>query len=584
LKLHFHQTHTQIADFESCFELIKTHAQTPGLHLYPELFLSGYPLQDLCLQKPFISAYQNFLDRLNAWAQNDFKSKDTLLLVGGLEYEFDDQGLPYHLKNVIYHLSPGEKLEAVYTKQLLPNYDIFDEKKYFIPGNQPKVLNFQGKSIGLLICEDMWPSSLHDTDPTVQLKEYTDTEQINLDLIVNLSASPFHLGKQQKRIQRASEISNYCQTPFAYLNRVGGEDEILFDGSSFLISGDKVLFQAASFMTQDKELDFPAAPTSSNEKTSQDKPSSWEGLFEATLDHAQNPPKLSSYNDEELESLLQALVFGFQEYAKRTKHSKFVVALSGGMDSGLVLTLLKLGLLPEQELEAVFMPGLFSNSLSYDISRELCQTLGVKLTTMPIKFLHTTSRNLYLQSFGHALEGLADENIQSRLRGTLIYARANDLGALVINTSNKSEMAVGYSTLYGDSIGAISLLGDLYKTEVYDLAQYINRRLGQEVISKSLMERPPSAELRPDQRDDQSLPPYEILDAILEATLSNRFDQKDLLELGFESDHIEKTLNLYRHTEFKRAQSCPIIKVKPKSFGFGYRIPITKKSDFYLNK
>jgi NAD+ synthase (glutamine-hydrolysing) len=256
------------------------------------------------------------------------------------------------------------------------------------------------------------------------------------------------------------------------------------------------------------------------------------------------------------------------------------VALSGGLDSSLVLTIVKMSLLPGQEVEAIYMPGNYSSPISWDLSSKLCLKLGVRLNSLPIKFLHSTIKMNFQGTFTESFEGLTDENVQSRLRGLLLYTRSNQTGAMVVNTSNKSEIAVGYSTQYGDSVGAISLLGDVYKTEAYRLAEWINHKFGA-VIPDGIIQRPPSAELRADQKDQDSLPPYERLDAILEGILSFRYTYKDLLTQGFSEEEVKKVFELYYKSEYKRRQFCPIIKIKSKSFGFGYRVPLTKNTGFY---
>jgi len=249
--------------------------------------------------------------------------------------------------------------------------------------------------------------------------------------------------------------------------------------------------------------------------------------------------------------------------------------LSGGLDSALVLTILKLGLKKGQKLEAIFMPGLPTSSLSFELCEKLCDNLNVPLKIFPIKFVHKQIQNAFKEYLNEELIGLSDENIQSRLRGSIIYARSNQTQSMVLNTSNKSELAVGYSTLYGDSVGALSVLGDLYKTEVYALAEFINRKF-KNLIPPEIISRAPSAELRPGQVDSDSLPPYEILDAILEGLLSYRLGPEDLIKLNFSKKDVSRVYNLYQKSEFKRYQFCPIIKIKSKSFGFGYRIPICK--------
>lgn len=574
MQIYLHQTHHTIGDFDGIFTYLKktfTHPETKGLHLFPELFLTGYPLQDLCLQRPFIEQYEAFLQTLDSWSQKTLKSNHPMaLLLGGLAYEYDEQGIPLTIKNVIYLLAPGKKREILYTKQLLPNYDIFDEKKYFTSGNENKIWEFDNKKIALMICEDMWPSSQHPNDPVTELEKIKD----KVDLVVNLSASPFHLGKFEKRVIRGQEISSALAAPFIYVNRVGGEDEILFDGRSFVVIGEEKILEGKRFKSDILQFTLDELKLQKNLKQKKIH-NTWESLFNAKFDQS-TPPKVQYLSDDDCELIIQSLTFGLQEYARKCGFSKFSVALSGGIDSSLVLALVKLALLEDQELEAIFMPGLYTSSLSYDMSTELCKRLQVKLWTMPIKFFHSAIKNAHMDNFKKPLEGIADENIQSRLRGTLIYTRSNEWNSMVLNTSNKSELAVGYSTQYGDSVGALSLLGDLYKSEVFRLSQYINKKYG-DIIPSEIISRPPSAELRENQEDIQSLPPYDRLDAILEGFLSYRYTLEDLTQLGFSQEEVQKVYRLYLRSEYKRKQFCPIIKIRAKSFGFGYRIPICKK-------
>jgi NAD+ synthase (glutamine-hydrolysing) len=581
MQINLHQTHHEIADFEGLFKTLTDLAlkKNPGLHLFPELFLTGYPLQDLVLKKSFIDDYLAFLEDINLWSQRQFKSDVPMaMLMGGLKYEFDSLGLPQEIENVIYLLVPGKKLETLYTKQLLPNYDLYEEKKYFTPGHQSVWFEFMGKNIALTICEDMWFSHLHEIDPIEKLKNELEKHHLTCDLIINLSASPFHLGKVESRINRALEISQFIKAPFVYVNRVGGEDEIIFDGHSFIVDGNKVVYQANGFKADTLSFSLPTYqnPDNLNIRSYQRHSNSWSTLFSTRL--TPDTLNLLPLGLEGCQQVLEALKLGIIDYAIKNKLKKFTIALSGGMDSTLVLTILKLIQKDVPiEIEAIFMPGLYSSSLSFDLSYDLCRNLGVKLTTMPIKFIHSTIKTVYRDNFQRDLSGIADENIQSRLRGALIYMRSNDMGSAVLNTSNKSEIAVGYSTIYGDSVGALSVLGDLFKSEVFELAQFVNQHYGQ-LIPKEVISRAPSAELRENQEDSESLPPYDRLDPILEGLLSSRFGPLDLINKGHKKDDVLKAHQLLTNSEYKRRQFCPIIKVKAKSFGFGHRIPISKKN------
>lgn len=582
MQINLHQTHHEIGDYEGLFKYLTNSAlsqKKAGLHLFPELFLTGYPLQDLVLKKTFYEDYLHFLADIEDWSlsQKSNNANETHLLYGGLHYEFDHQNRPLKITNVIYHLNLGKRPLVVYTKQLLPNYDIYEEKKYFTAGTESKIIEIDGKNIALLICEDMWFSHLHPHDPIVELRNLNEF----IDVIINFSASPFHLDKDERRINRAKEISQYLKAPFIYVNRVGAEDDILFDGASFIVNGDTLIKKAKSFSSD--YLFFELMEYRESNPTHQLKLSSnsWDELFSHDIDFKNQC--LFSLSEKKCELLIDALSFGIFDYAQKNNCHKFLIALSGGIDSSLVLVILKL--MQEKyreinhkkiEIEAVFMPGLFSSSLSYDLSYDLCQNLKIKLFVMPIKFIHSTIKTHYRDAFNTEMKGLADENIQSRLRGNLIYARSNDQGQLVLNTSNKSELAVGYSTLYGDSVGALSVLGDVYKTHVFQLANYINKKYPR-LIPEEIITRPPSAELRENQVDQESLPPYDALDVILEAFLSMCFTPNDLIQQGLNKDDVLKVFQLIAKSEYKRRQFCPIIKVRPKSFGLGNRMPISKR-------
>lgn len=569
--IHIHQTSFSIADFKGVLEYLKKTflEKKAGIHLFPELFLTGYPLQDLVFQRTFIDHYLNLIDQINTFSKNLPDNSFTFLL-GGLRYEMEGN-LPRKIENVIYELAPGKELKVIYVKQLLPNYDIYDEKKYFTPGSENGVWEFQGQKFGLLICEDMWASNVHPKDPIYHLKLCIEEKKHQLSAIINLSASPFHVGKDLRRKNRAQEISKVLDIPFIYVNKVGGEDEILFDGGSFVFDQDKCLLELPKFKSSIDHIEITPKKICKQLELNPKTENTWENLFSPRVENH----KLKALSEEELGEVLESLKFGLQEYATKNGFKKFLVALSGGIDSSLVLVLTYLSLKEGQELEAIYMPSLFSSPLSSKLAEEQAKKLGIKLHHLPIKFLHSTVRNTFKDCMGSPLEGLADENIQSRLRGALLYARSNQSGAMVINTSNKSELAVGYSTQYGDSVGAISLLGDLYKTEVYQLAEYINKKF-KNLIPEEIIHRPPTAELRENQTDAQSLPPYETLDLILEEILSYREPLNCLTQMGINENDVKKVYSLYQKTEYKRFQFCPIIKVHSKSFGFGYRIPISK--------
>ncbi len=583
MQVYLQQTHYNVADFEGVLKFLKDldlSSEEKALHVFPELFITGYPLQDIVLQKSFIEKHESLMCALNEFSLN-LTNKNVCLLVGGLKYSYQNENdeIPSRIENVIYKIEAGKELEALYTKMLLPNYDIFDEKKYYAEGKGPRVLEWGGLKIGLLICEDMWYSTLHDINPVQNLADLNE----ELDLVVNLSASPYNLYKTEKRIARARDISKLLQAPFVYVNRVGAEDEIIFDGKSFAVNGNETLVELKSFKKDSSVFTLPKYNGDQYDENNMVE-NTWEGLFSPGLVIPEDTslPHLKPLDDAHCEELVQALTFGVQEYAQKSYFKKFVIALSGGLDSALVLALLKISLKDGQSLEAIYMPSEFSRDISYEASKDMCEKANIPFHVLPIKGVHQYCRDLFKSDIGDELTGLADENIQSRLRGLLLFARSNQSDALVINTSNKSELSVGYSTIYGDSVGAISLLGDLYKSEAYQIAKYINRKYDG-LIPSDIITRPPSAELRSDQVDTDSLPPYDIMDAILEGILSYRLSAKELIEMGFSEENVYRVINLYRKTEYKRAQFCPILKLKSKSFGFGYRVPICKDSRYYLD-
>ena len=577
--IHLHQTHHTVADFAAIFKKTTEVLKVDGLHLFPELYLTGYPLQDLVLQRAFIDSYLEHQNKLDDWAKK--QSGNWRALMGGLSYEIEGESLPTKIQNVIYEVSPGQGLKKLYAKRLLPNYDIFDEQKYFSAGKTNSFYEFNGETYGLQICEDMWASSFHEIDPCELMLKECQEKKLHLKAIINLSASPFEAAKKSKRLERARNISLQLGCPFIYLNRVGGEDEILFDGTSFVMHGSELFKELPSFKAVSESLDISSLAGPYTEKPQLRPENTWEGLFAPRINTFLNPAVIKSWSQEECLEVLKALQFGLQEYAHKNGFKKFLVALSGGMDSALVLAITKLSLKAGQSVEAIYMPSIHSASLSTQLAEEMCRRLEIPLTYLPIKFLHSTVKNAFTQTFPEPFSGLVDENVQSRLRGTLLYTRSNQTGAMVINTSNKSELAVGYSTQYGDSVGAISLLGDLYKTEVYGLANFVNKHFNSP-IPEGIITRGPSAELRENQLDQDSLPPYSRLDTILEGILSYRLGKTQLMELGLPENEIIKVLELYSKSEYKRAQFCPILKVKAKSFGFGYRMPISKSHNYQL--
>ena len=361
-----HQTHHTLADFDSIFQTAVEVIKGDALHLFPELYLTGYPLQDLALQKPFIDNYQELLKDLNDWAKKQKGSWRAL--IGGLEYDLEENHLPKKIRNVIFELIPGEGMKKLYTKRLLPNYDIFDEQKYFSAGHGNTFYEFNGKLFGLQICEDMWASSFHEVDPCESMLAEVNERELKVDAIINISASPFEAAKKKKRFSRAKNISLQFGCPFIYVNRVGGEDEILFDGGSFIMAGSNVSVELKSFEADQKSVVLEIIEGEYSAKPEFHKENTWEGLFSPKIDSKTSPATLRIWSDEECEEVMKALIFGLQEYANKSGFKKFLVALSGGMDSALVLALVKMGLRPGQSLEAIYMPSIYSSPVSTELS------------------------------------------------------------------------------------------------------------------------------------------------------------------------------------------------------------------------
>ena len=572
MKITLHQTHHSVGDFRNIADYLKKTIhqsdETNTLHLFPEMYLTGYPLADLCLQRTFLNRYLELLEEINQWLQGLSPQDNLNILLGGLDYRLNSENLPEYIENAIFHLTPGRAMEKVYSKMLLPNYDIFDEKKYFSPGTEAGLKQIRGINIALLVCEDMWPSLTHQRNPVEELRQ----KEIDIDLVVNLSASPYFLNKREKRLQLAHSVSDYLQAPMAFVNRVGGEDEILFDGGSFLLNSSETVLAGDFYRPQTLSALLPQYPTANSKASAPQKENTWESLFVPNI--TTSPCQLRPLSSSQCTELIESLTFGLQEYARKCCFNHFIVGLSGGIDSAVVLALIAISIKKEQSVEAIFLPGHFSSAQSSQLAEQLCQNLKIQLNHHPIKFLHSAIKNVYRESFQQELEGLADENIQSRLRGALLYSRANQNNGMVVNTSNKSELAVGYSTLYGDSVGALSLLGDLYKSEVYQLANFINQHF-HNIIPKEIISRAPTAELKENQQDQDRLPPYHRLDPLLEGFLCYSMDFDQLFGLGFKEEEIKNVHHLYKKSEYKRKQFCPIIKVKAKSFGQGHRVPLT---------
>jgi NAD+ synthase (glutamine-hydrolysing) len=515
------------------------------LTVFSELAICGYPPADLLDKPSFLARCASAVDEL----RQATASLPTAILVGVALPAPANSGK--HAVNAAVLLDKGQVLLEQH-KMLLPFYDVFDEQRYFAPAASQQVVDFEGERLAVTICEDawndknFWPRRLYPVDPVEDLMRQHPT------VLINISASPFWHGKRQIRQQMLAAIAQRHRIPVFLSNQVGGNDSLIFDGSSFGLAADgTLLVQAASFQEDIVIADSTTAT----------------GLpLPATATNAK----------EETEAAYEALVLGTRDYVLKTGFRKVLIALSGGIDSALV-TAIAVDALGAENVLSIGMPSQYSSTGSVDDSRQLAENLGIRFETLPIANLFDEFTHTLQPLFTGTKPDLTEENLQSRIRGTLMMALSNKFSSLVLTTGNKSEMAVGYCTLYGDMVGALAVIGDLVKTRVYALSHWVNRN--REIIPEAILTKAPSAELRPDQKDTDSLPPYDILDPILEAYVERYETTAQIVAAyGFPSSVVEHVVHLVERTEYKRQQAAPVLKVTPKSFGTGRRFPIAARA------
>ena len=552
MRLGLAQINTTVGDLAGNTRLILDAYRTlagrgAGLVVFPELAVSGYPPRDLLFKRRFVSDVESALARIAAAVG------EVPALVGFTETNPTGQGRPFF--NAAAWCHRGE-VTAVARKCLLPTYDVFDEDRYFEPAPNPRVIEFQGRRIGITICEDIWTHPMISTrrlyngqDPVGQLAAQ------HCDLVVNLSASPWHHGKDNVRELLVVDAAKRLGCPLAYCNSIGGNDELIFDGRSVVASarGD-VIAGLAAFAPELRVFDLDAAP--------------------AAADLA------VSYSQPEMKDVFDALVLGLRDYAHKTGFRRGLVSLSGGIDSAVVGVLAAAALGPEN-VTGVSLPSAISSRHSRDDARTLAANLGVAYETIAIADAVAATETALGPIFAGRARDVAEENIQARIRGVLMMALSNKFGALLLTTGNKSEMAVGYCTLYGDMAGGLAVVSDLFKTQLYALARWINedaRRAGRTPpIPQNSIDKPPSAELRPGQTDQDSLPPYDLLDAILRGYVEEGLAPRDLVAQGFPAAAVNDVARKVDLSEYKRKQAAPGLKITPLAFGVGRRIPIVQK-------
>jgi NAD+ synthase (glutamine-hydrolysing) len=515
-------------------------AQGADLVVFPEMTVCGYPPRDMLLFDEFILQCRKHIDLIAAHC------KEIAAVVGGPDFNPNPSGK--RLYNAAFFLENGE-VAQVYHKGLLPTYDVFDEYRYFEPATTFNTISFQGKRIALTVCEDIWNLGRH---PLYPFNPMDQMMKEGPDLMINISASPFSWNRGPERLFMVSENARKYKLPLFYANQVGAHTELIFDGGSAVFNPEGDLVETFEpFCEGVKVFDLDAVTA-----------------------HPGNPiPALIS--QEEKDSLIyQALVLGIKEYFKNTGIKKAILGLSGGLDSALVLVLAAEAL-GKENVWAVLLPGPFSSDHSVDDARQLSENLGVKYDIISINPVVESLQNTLEPHFAGLPSGIAEENLQARARAIILMGLSNKFGHMLLNTSNKSEAAVGYGTLYGDMCGGLAVIGDVYKTEAYDLARYINRN--QELIPENIITKPPSAELKPNQKDTDSLPEYDVLDAILFKYIERQMGAAEIIAAGHDQQVVEKVLHMVNSNEYKRQQTPPILRVSSKAFGPGRLMPVVAK-------
>lgn len=521
-------------------------AQNVRLLLTPELSLCGYPPKDLLLNPSFIALMAATLQQLAVDLPPDVAALVGCVQVN--EKSHTSGGKP--LFNSAALLYQG-KIEQVFHKRLLPNYDVFDEYRYFEPGLQVNSFTFASLNIGVTICEDFWNDEDFWGKRTYATNPIADLATLNVDLIINLSASPYSAAKPHLREAMLRHAAIRYQQPILYANQVGANDDLIFDGCSVgLNRKGEVICRARAFETDLVVVEF-------DEQLQDLQPSS-----------------IATMPETEDEEIWQALVLGVRDYSRKCGFTKVVIGLSGGIDSALVAAIATSALGKENVL-GVLMPSPYSSQHSVDDALQLAKNLSIATQTLPIGKLMQGYDETLAPLFAGTEFGLAQENIQSRIRGNLLMAIANKFGYLLLSTGNKSEMAVGYCTLYGDMNGGLAAISDVPKTRVYSICNWLNRN--SEVIPANILTKPPSAELKPGQIDADSLPPYDILDDILQRSIHNYQSAAQIVAAGHDQAIVTRILALVARSEFKRRQAPPGLKITDRAFGTGWRMPIANK-------
>lgn len=547
MKIALAQLNYTIGDFVHNFEKMakavdEAVGQNADLIVFGELAVCGYPPRDFLEFKDFINRSQKVVAQLAEYAGSSIG-----VIVGAPSVNPEKEGKD--LFNSAYLLEDGQ-IKHVTHKALLPTYDIFDEYRYFEPGKSFKVAEFKGKKLALTVCEDIW--NIGNENPLYTICPMDEMMHQAPDMIINLSASPFSYKQAKTRIGIVKANAERYQIPVFYCNHVGGQTEILFDGGSLVVTANAKVFDELPYFKEHigyyDLADVIAANTT------------------LTTDNEQTKDTMALIH--------QGLVTGVKDYFGKLGFKQAILGLSGGIDSALTLALAAEALGAENVM-AVMMPSQFSSDHSISDSEKLVANLGCPSEIIPIQSVYEANLKVLEPHFHGKPFDVTEENLQARIRGVYLMALSNKHGAILLNTSNKSEAAVGYGTLYGDMCGGLSVIGDLYKTQVFVLCRYINRN--KEIIPENIITKPPSAELRPNQFDSDSLPDYDILDEVLYEYIEKRLGPEQIIANGFDAALVKRVLKLVNRNEYKRYQTPPMIRVSPKAFGMGRRMPIVGK-------
>ena len=541
MKIAIAQINTTVGDFDGNSDKIVDawrRADEAGAELVvlPELALCGYPPRDLLAKPAFLRQNQATLERLAK------RGGRAVAVVGHASVNETDSGRP--ARNSAAVLRDGQIIDVRH-KTLLPTYDVFDEDRYFEPATDNTPVEILGKKIGITICEDIWNDEVFPNDRRYGRRPAAELAAAGAELLLNLSASPWNLGKEHSRHVLLSQLSAKAGCPVVYCNLVGGNDELVFDGGSQYYNGHGVLGASGAMFAEDLLL----------------------------VDTETIEPKLSDTSDDD-EKLHKALSLGVHDYLHKCGFASAVIGLSGGIDSA-VTAVIAVDALSAENVRGVAMPSQYSSQGSLDDAERLANALGIRYDIVPIEPVFEQLKSQLGDIFDGLDEDTAEENMQARIRGNILMSMSNKFGSLLLTTGNKSELAVGYCTLYGDMCGGLAVISDLPKTRVYSLAKWINRE--REIIPESTLTKPPSAELRPDQVDQDSLPPYDVLDSILEAYVVDGQDAESIIASGHDKATVQRIIRLINLNEYKRRQAAPGIKVTSKAFGVGRRIPVAKR-------